>query len=882
MQITVLGSPRANLDDGRVIALPPGRPARLIAYLALEADRIVPHDVLVDVVWDGDPPSSVRNALHVYISRLRALLGADSIVTTAEGYRLAVMPESVDVLRCEALLDSAEVAARRSRYAEAALLVDEALVLHRSPLLAGETLSSALTTARRDLVARCEAARIARESWANASLDDSEIATSRNRPELLGELLGRRDEVASTSQLLERRRLVTLTGAGGIGKTRISAAVRERVRATFEGRVAVIDLATPDFADQLAAWVRTVSDSEPWLLAVESAEQADAASVVTTVLQDHPSVSVLATSRRPLGVPGEVVVTVSGLSGGDDGVSVSDLARSPGVALYLRCASEAGHPVPLEHVIDAARLVGRLDGVPLAIELAARHPDGGRPHLLVNRSTLDLVDVPTWDGRTRHRSLTDSIAWTVERLSPAAWSGLLTIAELPTGAPDALVIAASPDRPSASFGLDELVTWSLAMRPDPGVHAVNVPLAVREYVGSQLEPGLRLDIHARTRAALAELSDELLARPLAIPVSPAASALVRALHAPALAALTWTEPWSDSEARARALLLLIDAEMDRSASANVAMAIESCLREPLPPQLRYDLNRARLGIALAACDEEAVAVLTRDIEGSLGEVDEERRAAWAIDSVFLSLEQGDVAEAARRADQAWALIAVDLAAPTALDVRAARARMHAIRLHDGLEAGVDVALHTAALADLAESTESISAWGEAAEILVDAGELELGASYTRRAARHALRWNSPHSLVYLLSLADLARQEGRRDESLAIVWALLDRVARRGDDRYQKWCLLRLALLAEETGDATRAAVLLGASSTVSGSGAWDVDPDVSDLLERLPASLGGEAFRDAFARGSAAPHAWVTAVLEEQVRPPSSLDDETLRALRG
>ena len=64
----------------------------------------------------------------------------------------------------------------------------------------------------------------------------------------------------------------------------------------------MIDLATPDFADQLAAWVRTVSDSEPWLLAVESAEQADAASVVTTVLQDHPSVSVLATSRRPLGV----------------------------------------------------------------------------------------------------------------------------------------------------------------------------------------------------------------------------------------------------------------------------------------------------------------------------------------------------------------------------------------------------------------------------------------------------------------------------------------------------------------------------------------------------------------------------------------------------
>ena len=777
---------------------------------------------------------------------------------------------------------SAEAAARYGQLNEAISLVDQALDLNRGPFLAGEVLSTALTAVRRDLLIRCDAARVARESWLTAASDGRTERTLRPRPGLLGALLGRHDDVDTTWTLLSERRLVTVTGPGGIGKSRIAAAVCERAGATFGERIATIDMTAPDHLEQREALRDVIANDEPFLVVVDSAERSETADALIPLLDDFPGVSALVTSRRALGISGEVVTVIRGLPAGSEGDSTTDLARTPGVMLYLQRAADAGHPVPHEHVSDAARLVRRLDGVPLAIELAAGHPDGGRPQLLLHRSTLDLVEAPRWDGSVRPRSVTDAIEWTVEQLSPAARSALLTVSELPTGAPDALIVAASLDRPSAAVGLDELVAWSLATRPDPDVPAVTVSLAVREFIGRVIDPGTRLDIHQRTRAALAELSDDLLTRPLAVPVSPTASLLVRALHAPTLAAITWTEPWSDTQARARALLLLIDAELDRSASADLALAIESCLRDDLPPELRYDMQRARLGLALAASDDEAVGSLSADIEKGLSDVDDERRAAWAIDSVFLSLEQGNVAMAAQRAEDAWALVSDNLSAPRPLDVRAARARMHAIRLHRGLEAGVDCALTTAALADLAESTESISAWGEAAEILVDAGELDLGASYTRRAARHALRWNSPHSLVYLLSLADLARQDGRWDESRAIVWLLLARVSRRGDDRYQKWCLLRLALLAEEAGDSRRAAVLLGASSTVSGGGAWEVDPDVSDLLERLPAALGGQAFREAFNRGAAAPRAWVTAVLEDPVPLPTSLDEETLHALRG
>jgi hypothetical protein len=329
------------------------------------------------------------------------------------------------------------------------------------------------------------------------------------------------------------------------------------------------------------------------------------------------------------------------------------------------------------------------------------------------------------------------------------------------------------------------------------------------------------------------------------------------------------------------MLMLIDADLDHPHRTLLVLGLESGLRDDLSPDLRYDLHRARLGFALATSDAETVATITDLIGSLLPDVDSVRQAAWAVDSVFLALEEGRYLDADGLSEKAWSAAMACQPVQAPLQVRAARARMHATRLHRGLDEGVSQALTVAALAELADSAESISAFGEAAEILVSAGELALGASYTRKAADRALRWNSPHSLVYVLSLADIALESGHLDEARAIVMLLLERVRRRGDDRYQKWCLIRLALIAAKGGDATRSAVLLGASSAVSVAAGWESDPDVCELREQLPAELGGEGYRSAFERGAAAPRGWVAAVLEEPVPLPTTLDPSLVSALK-
>jgi hypothetical protein len=372
----------------------------------------------------------------------------------------------------------------------------------------------------------------------------------------------------------------------------------------------------------------------------------------------------------------------------------------------------------------------------------------------------------------------------------------------------------------------------------------------------------------------------MLTRPLAVPVSPEASDYVRALQSSVANALAWPDAWASDEEHALALLLMVDAELDRSSTQRVVDAMAAVSNGALDPDLRFDVLRARLGFALASSDTAEVDRIVESVSQLLASVEPVRHAAWLIDSVFLALEDGRLADAEQQAHQAWTAATAAERTPAALTVRAARARMHAVRLHRGIEEGAAQALQAAALANLTDTTESISAWGEAAEVLVSAGSTELAASLTRKAAKNALRWNSPHSLVYVLSLADIELSEGRIDECESILLLLLDRVWQRGDDRYQKWCLIRLAHVAERVGDAKQGATLLGASSTISTAGGWDIDPDVNDLQERLPAILGGEAYREAFERGAAAPRGWIISLLDQPIELPTSLDADLLAAL--
>src|SRR5437764_4363347 len=99
------------------------KPRALLAVLALDAGRALAGDRLIDELWPDEPPATVRTALAVNVSRLRAAIGKTAIETTDAGYRLAIEPEAVDV--------------GRFRRFVAAHLYDDALALWRGDALAG-------------------------------------------------------------------------------------------------------------------------------------------------------------------------------------------------------------------------------------------------------------------------------------------------------------------------------------------------------------------------------------------------------------------------------------------------------------------------------------------------------------------------------------------------------------------------------------------------------------------------------------------------------------------------------------------------------------------------------------------------------------------------
>jgi DNA-binding SARP family transcriptional activator/tetratricopeptide (TPR) repeat protein len=136
LEFGVLG-PVQLLVDGRPVALGGSGVRSLLALLVLDANKVVPFDLIVDALWRDDPPDTARTIVHGYVSKLRRVLakagGAASIRTQPPGYVLQVRPELVDLHRAKQLIG--EAGGRPA--AERAELLGRALELWRGPMLAG-------------------------------------------------------------------------------------------------------------------------------------------------------------------------------------------------------------------------------------------------------------------------------------------------------------------------------------------------------------------------------------------------------------------------------------------------------------------------------------------------------------------------------------------------------------------------------------------------------------------------------------------------------------------------------------------------------------------------------------------------------------------------
>jgi len=249
-------------------------------------------------------------------------------------------------------------------------------------------------------------------------------------PVQLTTFIGREREIAAVAALLESARLVTLTGVGGAGKTRLAAEVGARVTPSFEtsGWVDLASLSDPALVPQViatalgfreeggrsaAATMISHMCEQSALVILDNCEHLidPCAEIAETLLKGCPSVRILATSREALGVPGEQAWLVP------------PLLESEAHTLFRERARAVLPSFTIDHsnTTAVAEICRRLDGIPLAIELAAARVGVLAPQQIATRLT-DSFKLLASSGRStvpRHRTLRETIDWSHALLDPA-------------------------------------------------------------------------------------------------------------------------------------------------------------------------------------------------------------------------------------------------------------------------------------------------------------------------------------------------------------------------------------------------------------------------------------------------------------------------------
>lgn len=490
-------------------------------------------------------------------------------------------------------------------------------------------------------------------------------------------------------------RLVTLTGPGGVGKTRLAVAAADLAHRSdrFED-VIVVELAAVGEPGQVAPAVARALALRPAGPAGEAVEAALANREVLLVLDnlEHvisvapwlgrvlgqaPGSVILATSRERLRLAGEreVVVSPLGLPGRDVAVTADVASGSPAVELFVRRVRDLvpGFAVTAENAPAVAEICRRLDGLPLAIELAAPWVASIPPDALLPRleTRVPLLMGGARDAPARQRTLGDTIAWSYDLLGPAerwlfmalgVFSGGFTLDAL-----DRVVAGvAAPIAPDdVAPTLAALVAKSLVQRPEAGRYALLE--TVHAFALGRLErTGTEIPIRASHVGWVTGLS---VAGGLALdgPDLAAALATLDAEVGNVRAAVAWLESRDEPAAVARIVAPLYRYWTLRSLVPDAERWLRAALerRERLPAPVLASALRSLATVIDGWAEVETVAALYAEavaIWRDLG--DRAAEAETMIDHGAALLDAGDL-QAAAQMFQASLEMAEDIRHPTA-------------------------------------------------------------------------------------------------------------------------------------------------------------------------------------------------------------------------
>lgn len=569
--------------DGTPVRVPEAKVRLLLAHLLVAEGRPVPVQRLGAALWGERPPGNPGNTLQTKVSALRRVLGRDVVTWQPPGYALRVDAASSDLLDFRARVAAGDRAGalalwRGEPLAEfadepfavgfARRLEDERLAVvedwAQARLAAGQPVSLADEVARHPLRERLRGLHMralflagrqveALESYAglrrllaeeqglepgpdlvevHRELLSHEVARPRtNLPAPVTELLGRADAVRAVRALLGTSRLVTLTGPGGVGKTRLAVATARAVtaadcvwlvelagleRADRSGRATVTDAvadvlglredAAEDPVERLVAAVR----GRDVLLVLDNCERLvePVARLVSDLLRAAPGVRVLATSQEPLGLAAETVWSVPPL----------DLPDAVRLFAARAAAAAPGFALTPDNADTVAAVCRRLDGLPLALELAATRVRALGVRALLARldDRFRLLAGGHRDAPARQRTLRAMIDWSWELLTDAERIILRRLSVVVEGCDLAAAeaICGGGDVPPHDVAdvLAGLVNRSLVVAPDQtGPARYRLLESVSDYGRERLrEAGESAEVrrrHAAHYRSLAERAD---------------------------------------------------------------------------------------------------------------------------------------------------------------------------------------------------------------------------------------------------------------------------------------------------------------------------------------------------------------------------------------